>query len=298
MPHYLSYAVVTFVVLLVIWKLSTVQLFDFSNISESMKEKMTRIRRTVGVINEANETQVAPGVVNSVALMDYTHTYWDGDRVTSCDECPNPYVCPTCPQFGVNNVVNTVNTTTNRSKIDTFRIRGGGVSPRENVLDSNHEPNFTPTISVNESSELSKYQVNEFSSGGAEYNTEYFVTPYTPDEITTIADKSPKIFELDSGYSSSRERMGACNTRQYSNVRAAGFVSRNDYDYKLDEQSALYINNTRKSPSSEKNVLTTLYSDVMGIGNYKPAPTPCEYRGVNGYLYKEDCMEVGRKLTK
>ncbi len=63
------------------------------------KETMTRIRRTVGVYNDANEIQVAAGVVNSVPIMDYTYTYWDGQQVTSCDECPNATVCPHCPNM-------------------------------------------------------------------------------------------------------------------------------------------------------------------------------------------------------
>lgn len=62
-------------------------------------ERMTRIRRTVGTANEANEQQVAAGIVNSLPLMDYTYTYWDGLKRTSCDECPNATVCPHCPQF-------------------------------------------------------------------------------------------------------------------------------------------------------------------------------------------------------
>jgi hypothetical protein len=59
-------------------------------------EHMTTIRRTVGVQNSANETQIASGIVNSVPIMDYTHTYWDGAEITSCDECPSPIVCGEC----------------------------------------------------------------------------------------------------------------------------------------------------------------------------------------------------------
>lgn len=61
------------------------------------KETMTRIFRGVGVRNEANEIPVAAGIIHSLPLMDYTHTYWDGRRWTSCDECPTAIICPTCP---------------------------------------------------------------------------------------------------------------------------------------------------------------------------------------------------------
>src|SRR5689334_8731642 len=66
------------------------------------RESMTRILRGVGQANEADEVTVASGIITSAPLMDYTHTYWDGNKFTSCDECPNSVVCPGCPQFREN----------------------------------------------------------------------------------------------------------------------------------------------------------------------------------------------------
>ena len=64
-------------------------------------EAMSKIRRTVGVVNRANETQVAPGVVNSVPIMDMSHTWSDGRQTWSCDECPNIESCHHCPQWNL-----------------------------------------------------------------------------------------------------------------------------------------------------------------------------------------------------
>lgn len=59
----------------------------------------TKIRRTVGVINTADETHMGGGIIASVPIMDMTHTYWNGSEHTSCDECPNPQSCPKCPKY-------------------------------------------------------------------------------------------------------------------------------------------------------------------------------------------------------
>lgn len=63
------------------------------------KEKMTKIRRGVGFLNDADEQPVAAGVIHSAPVLDYTYTYWDGAKEESCDACPNKTVCPECPQF-------------------------------------------------------------------------------------------------------------------------------------------------------------------------------------------------------
>ncbi len=65
-------------------------------------EHMTRIHRGVGVLNDADEIPVAAGIVASTPLMDYTYTYWDGERNVSCDECPNETVCAgSCPHMTI-----------------------------------------------------------------------------------------------------------------------------------------------------------------------------------------------------
>ncbi len=91
------------------------------------REAMTKIRRTVGTANEANEIQVAAGVVNSVPIMDYTYTYWDGDKITSCDECPNAIVCPHCPQFS----------TSERMGAEHFDLAAGTHGYESSVVDIN-----------------------------------------------------------------------------------------------------------------------------------------------------------------
>lgn len=41
---------------------------------------------------------IKSSLMNSAGRMDYTHSYWNGVRRLSCDECPNSYVCPECPK--------------------------------------------------------------------------------------------------------------------------------------------------------------------------------------------------------
>ena len=64
----------------------------------NMTEHMTRIRRTVGTYNSGNDKQVAPGMIDSMAIMDYRYTWTDGPHIYSCDECPSQQLCPKCPQ--------------------------------------------------------------------------------------------------------------------------------------------------------------------------------------------------------
>ena len=37
--------------------------------------------------------------VNSSKNMNYSHAYWNGIKLASCDECPNPYACIHCPKY-------------------------------------------------------------------------------------------------------------------------------------------------------------------------------------------------------
>ncbi len=104
MLHIILIAVLLFLLILMIW---TMWPAGGSGATRSyppgqIKEAMTRIHRGVGVLNEADETPVAAGVVNSAPIMDYTYTYWDGSRDVSCDECPNEIVCAgSCPHMTV-----------------------------------------------------------------------------------------------------------------------------------------------------------------------------------------------------
>lgn len=88
------YAVLIVIVLIAI-TLSTSAIW----ICKPRAEAMTRIRRGVGVLNTADETPVAAGIIHSTPIMDLTHTYWNGVENTSCDECPNAESCPRCPQY-------------------------------------------------------------------------------------------------------------------------------------------------------------------------------------------------------
>lgn len=246
-------AFIVVVMILLIWR------FFFSGIKETLgwysptTEHMTRIRRTVGTANEANEIQVAPGVVNSMPILDYTYSYWDGARVASCDECPNAIVCPKCPQY------------VPFSPNEKFVVRGGNKFPHEKILDST-EINVNPA------------------------GVEYFDS--APSVLTS--DDISQTHDLDPGYVSSRERMGACSTRQYSTNRAAGYVARGDFDNfdkntddKFDGKN-IALSRTGCKPV-DNSTLKLLYTDVMGLTNPPPSADDCEFYGANKYLYKEQC---------
>ncbi len=59
----------------------------------------TKIFRGVGMLNDADEIPVASGIIHSSPIFDYTYTYWDGVKTTSCDDCASQYICPKCPQW-------------------------------------------------------------------------------------------------------------------------------------------------------------------------------------------------------
>lgn len=59
-------------------------------------EGLTKIRRGVGV-DPGGDMPVASGIVVSYPDLDFTHTW--SDENLSCDECPNKYVCPECPNM-------------------------------------------------------------------------------------------------------------------------------------------------------------------------------------------------------
>ncbi len=344
--------------------LVVVMICAFSTRPSARAEHMSRIRRTVGTYNEANEIQVPPGVVNSVPIMDYTYSYWDGARIASCDECPNAVVCPTCPQFQAarsieafglldpkNNQAlrfDTVPCVTprkcagkNRVSIDpehfhaadvydsraaatrhiglpnatgytdenlapilivppnssnpfnptgageAFRIRGAGVMPREPILDSDYETGmYEPGVEHFETS----VQPNIIGDNSAFADAH---VPYTTSH--DYAGCSP-MYDLDSGYVSSRERMGACTSRGYAGIGPGRYIARAagaDIDAAQDfaRGNFDYVNRAGRCARmpEDKRSMSLLYTDVMGLTNRPPSADECTYIGQNGYIYKERC---------
>lgn len=89
--------------------------YNLKNI-QNVKEKITNrvntismIRRAVGFDNDADEIPVASGVIHSAPILDYSHTYWDGARYSSCDQCSNGIICPNCPQYHDSARISTAN---------------------------------------------------------------------------------------------------------------------------------------------------------------------------------------------
>lgn len=101
-----------------------------------LSEHMTRIRRTVGTYNSGNDQQVAPGMIDSMAIMDYRYTWTDGRHVFSCDECPNKQSCPHCPQYRASSIQSMTGGYENFIGTAESRIAGKGLAASNTPLDS------------------------------------------------------------------------------------------------------------------------------------------------------------------
>lgn len=64
--------------------------------TEHLVGSRTRILRTVGTVNDGDETPSAAGMIISMPLLDYSKTWNDGVSERSCDECPGKLWCPKC----------------------------------------------------------------------------------------------------------------------------------------------------------------------------------------------------------
>lgn len=132
-------------VLILIVVLLVVFLYCGKETAERLIGSGTRIFRTTGVYNEANEIQLPPGIVTGTPVFDYTHTYWDGVSDRSCDECPNPAICPKCPKYTENfSIVGSTDGVSNVGSTDGVS-NVGNVSEEADIANYdiymvNHEP--------------------------------------------------------------------------------------------------------------------------------------------------------------
>lgn len=151
-------------------------------------EAMTKIRRGVGFANDANEIQVAAGVVNSAPILDYTYTYWDGVTNASCDECANKILCPHCPQY--------------KETLSSYAVQPV-IDYRERLT-----PGFPTAADLSPST----------------YYPEIIDAPFTaavvPDPLNPIGGNTAAA-AVDFEFENSRQRMGACVTKGRYSRRVA-----------------------------------------------------------------------------
>ncbi len=233
------------------------------------RESMTKIRRTVGTFNTANEIQVAPGIINSMPIMDYRYTWTDGLRVYSCDECPSRIMCPRCPQFHVT----PIESATGGKDIE------GGESP-----DHGHGKN------LGAQPEETIVRPPVIADAQAEFK----------DEDLDLIGSCPSrtllpAFDLDAEFVSSRARIGC-----------GGAMNKNPhrfYGTPPEFRSLIGINNDciidgdrmvlpGATCSKGTSSVMSVYSNVMGLPNPGPHTASCEFLGPQGYLYKETCFKV------
>lgn len=278
------------------------------------RESMTRIYRGVGALNDGDETPVAAGVVNSMPVFDYTYTYWDGAKTTSCDDCPNEIVCPSCPQYAntqgnLQLPVTTVTSITDSNNLTKYNhgvnehfsppsiIPGSEIRENHPIFDSGYI-NWTPKSEtfVNSGVTIEEQPVRDsdyiLHAGRIRAAEDFHVDPIDAVEMN-MQSVGPK-HDLDSDWLSSRERVGACTNLSKSLCgRAMNFPAYSDYPdmTKSDEifDSENKIAFCKGRGSYENIALNLLYRDIMGLENPAPSCTDHEYISTNGNYYKEPC---------
>jgi hypothetical protein len=252
------------------------------SLTVGIKETMTRIRRTVGTYNSADEVQL-PGVITSMPIMDYRHVWTDGLRVYSCDECPSKNMCPKCPKFQL-------------TSIEGF---SGGESkdlaagPGEGAGDNSSDVSAN-SVSAGDTANIHTDAL--ISLDAPVRLAETIEAEFRPDELNALG--APMVgalgpaYDLDPEFISSRARMGAgcgtpCNRSKVSirglTYDTASLGTRNDDLFDGDRKVVCTNNGAGKSS------LKILYTNTMGLTNPPPFTASCEFMGPQGYLYKETC---------
>lgn len=234
-----------------------------------LRETMTRLRRTVGAYNSANDRQLP-----AAAPMDYRSVWTDGIRVYSCDECPNKAMCPNCPKYKMTSIEGF-------SGGESKDPSAGGGSEGSSKDDAGSNSTHTDAlISLDAPVRLAKSIQPE----------------YLPDELNVLGQPMVSslgpAFDLDPEFVSSRARIGAgcgtpCNKNKVSirglTYDTASLGTANDDLFDGDRK--VVCNHKGLGASSMK----LLYTNTMGLENNTPFTASCEFLGPQGYLYKETC---------
>ena len=277
--HSAAVAFFVVIVILIVWQMARCYRWNWSLREALRPGSGTRIYRGVGFGNDADETPVAAGVVRSAPVFDMTHTYWDGVAHTSCDECPNTTVCPSCPQS---------------KRGEHFVVRGGGEMQRTRVLDSYNVPVHDGDVEPFAPMPIAAPRAHteppsEPFSGEPERYGGLIAHGIDVEDVTADATRCgvlPDVFTPDPDYVSSRERMGAvtCGGLRARKVeRGASQPS--------DEGRSMHEGAARPRSVEPGGVLGLLYGEVMGLSNCPYSGQSCELRNSYGYLYDLDCSD-------
>jgi hypothetical protein len=167
---------------------------------------------------------------------------------------------------------------------------------------------FSDSVTQDNSSSDAKYIENMIVRGVDDPREVVLETDYVPsiqyDEVSGSGNtygvdpgyKYGPFHDLDPDFVSSRERMGACSgtmpcgknrSNMFSSIDTTSLGTRNDDIYDGDRCAAMGLYPcTENTP---RTALSLMYKDVMGLPNPEPSAEDCEYRAVNGYIYKDQC---------
>lgn len=213
-----------------------------------------------GTYNSYEVDEIKRATINSAAHMDYSHSYWNGVRRLSCDECPNSFVCPECPRHCK---------------------AGPGFFDDPNKI---HGINDKITIGSD-----TGYSNEYFLPGD---------TPSDGSELPPHTAKLP-LHDMDSEFIGSREQMGAHTSIKCAHPATLTSMKGEDIggdfnDSKFDQDNAITMQIRKKCKPNDSSAVKLLYTNVMGLADPLPDKNQCEYLRYNGYVYKEPC-ELGEQ---
>ena len=239
-------------------------------LSKPLMESATLIRRTVGTRNDADEVSM-PGVIVSMPIMDMTHTYWDGVKKASCDDCLTPALCPSCPQYA-------------SAGTPTPKKEGlcGGLTT--GAIDGSASYGFGVLGGYLQRVEDQRMMTDDVNV----YNPDVACDDYSPK--LKYGMKHGPFHDFDPEFLNSRERMGACSGGPRASHKyvedIANLGTHNDDVF--DGDRAVISSQGNKCPRGPSAV-KLLYQDVMGLPNPPPTTEDCEYLTYNDYVYKQPC---------
>jgi hypothetical protein len=262
-----------------------------------LRETMTKIRRTVGTYNTADEHSI-PGLITSMPIMDYRHVWTDGIRVYSCDECPSKSMCPNCPKYKMSSI----ESFSGGESADPAAGKNLGVSTDSGVsTDGGVSADSTDSTDSSEGSTDSGVSTDIYNDAMISLDAPVRLAhsiqhEFRPDELNilgmSMVNSLGPAYDLDPEFVSSRARIGAgcgtpCNRTKVS-VRGLSYDTAS-----LGTQNDDLFDGDRKVVCSHKGAgassLKLLYTNVMGLENNPPFTASCEFLGPQGYLYKETC---------
>lgn len=261
--------------------------------------------------------------------MNYTYSYWNGIKLASCDECPNPYACPNCPKFAGagEGVFDNPNLIRGLNEEIDIGIPNGG-------LTDNHAEFYTSSPVDGAFNELLNNAA--VSVDGVRSGSTYDQPRPQYSDISPLASNAYKIAQTvrlnkaleelrkrDAMVTMSDPRGEFVGTREHMGAgramkpRAASRLLRDDISIAIDgskciqdgigtcgdgrairdldsrDSATLLVQRQAKQTACKKSMQTTaaqlLYTGVLGLRNPDADLSQCEYLH-NNYVYQEPCL--------